>query len=333
MEGGRNSIFKSPIFYSCIFALIVCSLAYYFLIFSKKNNSSTTEELSASAILNTSKDVDSDNDGLPDWKEVVYGSDPKEKDTDKDGKEDGEEVLNGRDPTVPGPNDLLLRISLGDSTEATDGTPEKNFVQEFMSKEIQSIGSETVEELVKSFDSSEIKPRYGFSELNITSDNSENSLRNYANNFGLIIKKYIKEGTEDENAIMAKALETKRDSDLQKIELPAITYRNFAEDLRKLETPSILAEHHLNAVSGYDVMSRSLFTTTKLFTNPIAGSAGWQMYITQMVTVTRGYAGIINVLHDKNVVFSEEDPGYYFKWRGIKNTVATTSSNTTSIKK
>jgi hypothetical protein len=333
MEESNGSIFKSPIFYSSIFAIIVCSLAYYFLIFNKKINTEKTKNTSPSAILTISKEVDSDEDGLPDWKELVYGSDSKDKDTDKDGKEDGDEVNNGRDPTIMGPNDLLLKISLDGSTSSPEGSTEKNFVEEFMSKEIQNIGSETVEGLVKNFNSIEIKPRYGLSNLNITSDNTEESLHNYANSFGTIIKKYTTTDIEDEHKIMTKALETKRGSDLQKLELPAITYRNFAEDLKKLEAPSALAEHHLNVVSGYDVMSRSLFTTTKLFSNPVAGGAGWQMYLTQMVTVTRGYAGIINVLNDKHIVFSEEEPGYHFRWRGAegipvnKMTASTTISN------
>ncbi len=45
--------------------------------------------------------IDSDNDGLPDWKEALYGTDPHNPDTDGDGTNDGDEVAQGRDPLKP----------------------------------------------------------------------------------------------------------------------------------------------------------------------------------------------------------------------------------------
>ena len=59
-------------------------------------------------------DIDSDNDGLPDWKEALYGTNPHNPDTDGDGTPDGMEVAENRDPlkanTAPKgqqPNDML----------------------------------------------------------------------------------------------------------------------------------------------------------------------------------------------------------------------------------
>ncbi len=45
---------------------------------------------------------DSDNDGLKDWEEKIYGTDPEKIDTDKDGTPDGEEIKEGRNPLQPG---------------------------------------------------------------------------------------------------------------------------------------------------------------------------------------------------------------------------------------
>jgi len=58
--------------------------------------------------------IDSDHDGLPDWEEALYGTDPHNPDTDGDGTPDGEEIKEGRDPlkanTAPKgakPNDYI----------------------------------------------------------------------------------------------------------------------------------------------------------------------------------------------------------------------------------
>ena len=49
--------------------------------------------------------LDSDGDGLPDWKEQLLGSDKLNPDTDGDGTSDGDEVAQNRDPLTPGPDD------------------------------------------------------------------------------------------------------------------------------------------------------------------------------------------------------------------------------------
>lgn len=50
---------------------------------------------------------DSDNDGLRDWEEELYKTDPFNPDTDNDGYLDGEEVDSGHNPLVKAPGDKL----------------------------------------------------------------------------------------------------------------------------------------------------------------------------------------------------------------------------------
>ncbi|MCR4322823.1 MAG: thrombospondin type 3 repeat-containing protein [Candidatus Azambacteria bacterium] len=52
-------------------------------------------------------DADPDNDGLKNWEEGIYKTDPRNPDTDGDGYLDGEEVASGYDPVVKAPNDAL----------------------------------------------------------------------------------------------------------------------------------------------------------------------------------------------------------------------------------
>jgi hypothetical protein len=60
---------------------------------SYKNDNLSSVDASSSAM-----DVDSDGDGLPDWKENLYGTDPHKADTDGDGTSDLDEILADRDP-------------------------------------------------------------------------------------------------------------------------------------------------------------------------------------------------------------------------------------------
>ena len=82
-----------------------------------KTNTISNSKNNLIAIASTtapSIETDSDNDGLPDWKEALYGTDPHNPDTDGDGTNDGDEIAQGRDPlkanTAPKgqkPNDYI----------------------------------------------------------------------------------------------------------------------------------------------------------------------------------------------------------------------------------
>lgn len=64
---------------------------------SEKNTAAASSALASAS--------DRDNDGLKDWEEEIYQSDPANPDTDGDGTPDGDEVAANRDPLVAGPDD------------------------------------------------------------------------------------------------------------------------------------------------------------------------------------------------------------------------------------
>lgn len=65
---------------------------------------------------------DSDNDGLRDWEEELFHTDPYNPDTDGDGYLDGEEVDSGHNPLVKSPGDKLTfyPLPLGDNYNITN---------------------------------------------------------------------------------------------------------------------------------------------------------------------------------------------------------------------
>lgn len=66
-------------------------------------------QVSISDLAKSVKALDDDNDGLSDWEESVYGTNPKNPDSDGDGYLDGEEIISGRDPLKKGPDDPLIK--------------------------------------------------------------------------------------------------------------------------------------------------------------------------------------------------------------------------------
>lgn len=77
--------------------LIAIILNYWKTSSATYQNANLASDLTAtSSWLNNN--IDTDKDGLPDWQEVLYGTDSKKSDTDGDGTSDNEEITLNRDP-------------------------------------------------------------------------------------------------------------------------------------------------------------------------------------------------------------------------------------------
>ncbi|GEM_PF-1533430 len=293
----------------------------------KSNTASTTAEEQAVADV---FDRDSDQDGLPDWQESLYGSDMHNPDTDGDGTLDGEEVRLQRDPTKANTakagqpaNDKLATIQDPHfATSSTDITGiKKEFFAKFLQGESQSVQQQAFRDLVKQkLDTKALTPTNQLVDLNITSDNSATALRTYGNAFGVLINKYTAHKERTEAEILDVALKSKKQSDFNELQLPAIAYRNFAADLRALKTPSGLAKSHLLIINGYDGMALGILAMQSLPTNPIQGSGGYQAYTTHRIDVTAGYIQVVKKFRDEGIIFTKDEPGAPFTIQSASST-------------
>ena len=315
----KNLLLSAPI------ALIIIGVGFYFNHNSTdKNPSPALQDLPLQAEASTSPDLsdrDSDGDGLPDWEEHLYGSDPLVFDTDKDGTPDGEEVRQGRDPTKantapPGtpPNDYLPTLS--DPHFATSSSDilgiKKEFFAKFLTTEGQNIRATTYRDLIKQFDPKKVSVKNELIDLNVSSDNSVVAMREYGNAFGELIKKYSVHPDRTEKEIMADAIKQKSDIPLKELQGPAIWYRNFSADLKVLKVPSTLAKSHLHIVSGYEAMYKGLLAMQTLHADPINGAGGYEAYTKGKIDVTNGYAGIVVLFAKNNVTFTLDEAGVPF---------------------
>ncbi len=278
-------------------------------------------------------DRDSDADGLPDWEEHLYGSDPFTFDSDGDGTPDGEEVKEGRDPAKKNtnsrgdtPNDSLGLIQ--DPHFATSSTDilgiKKEFFSKFLTEQSQQIRQATYKELIKSFDAKKVAVHNQIVDLNVSSDNSPEALRAYGNAFGLIINTYTKRSHRTESEIVADALKASSTQILRELQLPAIDYKNFSQDLKTLKTPTSMANFHLSIVNGYEQMGKGLLLMQELFNNPVNGAGGYEAYTQGKFNVTDGYARIVANFDNEHVVFTRSEAGAPFT---LPPTTAPTTSN------
>jgi ABC-type cobalt transport system substrate-binding protein len=118
--------------------IVAVGIIYFFSLFKKTNTTNTGVDTETETKIQEFMVLDSDGDGLKDWEEALWKTDPKKPDTDGDNTSDGEEILLNRNP-------LIANINPGNQ-EPSDKIDEKVLVAEKKAVEdyIKLTSTETV---------------------------------------------------------------------------------------------------------------------------------------------------------------------------------------------
>jgi hypothetical protein len=227
-------------------------------------------------------EIDSDHDGLKDWEETLWGTDPKNPDTDGDGTPDGEEVSLGRNPTVRGPKDSLKATSsipgVG-STTPVNLTPTDIVARDFFSKYLEAkqggkeIDEKTQEQIIASVisrpDLIATAKVYTKNDLSVQDKNDDATLRNYGNSMGLIFKNTAT-WKESEITIMQDALNRNDEKRLNDLDANIKGYQSLLDQSLKVTVPSKAVEVHLRYINAYSKIVMSLKAMKDTFKDPVS---------------------------------------------------------------
>lgn len=285
--------------------------------FEKEINKNTAKTLAKTL------EMDTDKDGLKDWEESLWKTDPNNPDTDGDGTTDGEEVKTNRNPLIKGlgdKNSEQQKTTPSSNTKyeepdtITGAMTEELFSRYFKLKTKGKLTDETKKELISSVaDNIDIKNNYRtytIDDLTVI-DNSINSFKKYGNVFADILLEYIKNINPENNevVIMTKAIKTENVNLFKKLS-PAITnYKELAKKLLNIKVPKDAAGIHLNIVNNYESIASALEDVKKYPDDPILGFIGISKY-TQYINQLNISANDLSEMFIKNKVpFTEKDPG------------------------
>lgn len=210
-------------------------------------------------------DLDSDADGVKDWEETIYHTDPKNPDTDGDAVRDGEEIAKNRDPLKKGPDDINpIAMEQADPirdayNRLKDLSSQGNITQALVSQIISqnSIDSflkpgqseKTAEELAVYL--KKIKSQPQFSEnaipdasLAISDDVSASSIKTYFNAVAKIYEKNILPLKTDDLTILQTALEKEDKTEFGKISPLITAIETTYQEIKNTPTPQNLLLFH-----------------------------------------------------------------------------------------
>lgn len=242
---------------------------------------------------------DSDNDGLKDWEEAIWQSDPCRADSDGDGYLDGEEVASGYDPTKPAPADALPdkeqktprglpqnltqalstilaeKITSGQMTlPAGEGvgtweTTSSPLSEEFLNASIVQLSS--------SFGQLFIPPQISPQELKIIPETNKTTIEAYAKEIVRVINEnpWLTDIEKTDAQIIAEAI---RDRNYQETDTASQVYLIRFKALKKVAVPAELISVHQGLLENFFIVSQIYQSIRETDIDPFKVMVGLERY-------------------------------------------------------
>lgn len=231
------------------------------LVTTQYENQQDPEENAPVAVVETNTPVsqtgDTDNDGVSDWKEILWSTNPHNADTDGDGISDGDEIAAGTDPLQEG----AVALSDKDYEAPKALPPTEALAREFFTNyaSARRDGSITQAEMNTAASGAigghirqvEVPEVYTLPDLKV---DGGATVEVYSETLGTTLLE-ANAVREHELSVFARAVNTGSEEELQKILASALIYRSILGDLLATEVPIAVAKEHLAVVNGISELS------------------------------------------------------------------------------
>lgn len=280
----------------CLTLLILAVVVSVYMLVQKGTTApkSTTESKRTVSgdIVASQQRVDTDNDGLEDWEEALWGTDAALADTDADGTPDGTEVREGRNPKKAGPNDAV--------------TEEIRTLPQTVAAERSRITATPAERPLPANREPETAPT--------ESPTEENPLRTFGNELGEAVKGPAL-SLDSQIAFWNKAAGNKKmDSDLLSgFKALADTYDRAADAMLSVSGPTEEAARIRTVLAkAYDAYADALRTIAMTPAGEYLDAAALHAYSEHTVSLGKAFVAVSDFLFEQRVPFTSGEPGAIF---------------------
>lgn len=320
---------KWPIIGASVFSLVLVVGAYMFA----KNAfvAPVAQASTETALLQAIATKDTDTDGLPDWEESLYGTDPLKPDTRGLGMSDGEAVKKGL--IVPKANSELPTPAESGGTSSTgvaapapapSGTLTAAFSQQFFylylaakqkaggedltAQQVASVAQTALQQL-----SSAIAPASDFKTANEikTGAGGADAFRAYAAAAEAVVAAHSAKLPKNELEYLADA-EKGDSSGLDNLEKLSVSYRNFAAGWAALSVPPEVKPAHLKIVNAAARISGINHQLASLDTDPLSTMLALQLAPDAVRALAEGFIEIEKIAKNTGVIIPAGMPGASF---------------------
>ena len=252
---------------------------------------------------------DTDGDGVPDWEERLWGTNPLKKDTDENGIHDGEEIAKKKEAIqndLPIPEDGTAGAS---QLSIVDKVTREILSAAFSLDETGNLNSETINNLSQniagSFSSGTSTNFYRKSDLNIAEETND-SLLKYRDDLENVFKLYVELGLGMELGPISELVSSKNvKENAEKILIAAKNYRHVSDVMTKTSVPSGLADLHLSFSNGYRAIGNSLDKIANVFEDPIIALQSLSEYGNRDREMAETFKKIETYLKNNGIIFNK----------------------------
>jgi hypothetical protein len=254
----------------------------------------STNILTAQNSIDTYKD--SDGDGLKDWEELLWGTDPKIADADK--KDAKTVVLNKKT----------------ESLTATDKLARTFFSQYMNLKEVGLQNDKDSQErvaknLLADINFTQTPAPYTENDIKIS---TTLGLREYGNTIGSIFKNNLVPG-RNEVAILQNALTLGNREVLKELDPIVAGYKNIRTGLLTTAVPSQAVSSHISLLNSLNKIIFLVELLSKTFTDPAVGIQGVALYQPTFVELQQSFESMRSVFKNAGITFTSSEPGIFFQ--------------------
>ncbi len=296
-----------------LLALLMVSSAYLLSgpsFFSQKfANAGSTEEL-----LKAYAAKDTDGDGLPDWQEALYGTDPNKAISNSFGIPDGQAAKEGKltpqtaASQLPSGEQGTTTLTAADlpGVDPAPGSITEQFSQEFLQKYLdasrgQPLTPEQQQALaLKLLGEFTVKASalYGstYTTISLHTDPSV-SITAYADSVEGVLRTNDVPADANQPIPLLEALIEKNDESARpKIKRLSESYASITKDLLDLRIPPQLANQHLELVRGFDQLHKASASAVTYEKDPLAFMGALSNFQPSSVLVVKGFKDIATVI-------------------------------------
>lgn len=243
---------------------------------------------------------DKDGDGLTDWEEQLWRTDPKDKDTDEDGIFDGVEVKNNTDPLIKGTNSsltsyqkkILYTIPEEDSiTNKTQNLFDGSFPKMLILADNAIAGNKAslseIEKITEAFPIPGTIQETVFEATDLSIQQKTDYLA-YAENLKKLADNYANI-VGDELSITGESIKESDPHKLLSIRSIAIRYETMARDMMKIPVPNTLAKEQLATANAYMKLSGVVMKLSSVSADPLQGLVAIRDYQTTSTSADTAY--------------------------------------------
>lgn len=147
--------------------------------------------------------------------------------------------------------------------------------------------------------------------LNIIPDNGKQSITDYGENLGIILKNSKPKEVGDELEILSTAISSKDYTKINELDSVILVYETVASQLEKMPVPKTFVKAHLDLTNSIKKVALALKETRLVFSDPMQSLLALQLYQEGKNTFRQAHEAIKAFIISNKIIYKQGSGGYY----------------------